>query len=207
MIVVSHGMGQITQLCDEAIWLERGTVREIGGARAVTRAYIDSVNQHEAERAAEAAVDQSGDIGRAGVGRRGSGEIRVQGVQFLDESGSSSGVLVSGRRAGVRLHYEATQDVRGVILGLGFDDNTGRVICGMNNSHCRFEVVRAGSGHMDFIADPLLLAEGAYRIRFELAQPGHVIDVSAEQHEVVVRGPDVDMDGTYLQLGEWKVSP
>ena len=172
MIVVSHGLGQIKDLCDEALWLERGTVKKNGGARAVTRAYIDSVNQHEAERAAEAAASQPGVTGIVGLGRRGSGEVRVREVQFLDESGDPRGVLVSGRRAGVRLHYDASRDVRGVILGLGFDDSTGRVICGMNNSHGRFDWVRAGSGYMDFIADPLLLAEGVYRMRFELRSAG-----------------------------------
>jgi lipopolysaccharide transport system ATP-binding protein len=50
MIVVSHGLGQITDLCDQAVWLEHGEVRGFGESRTVVRAYLDDVNHREVAR-------------------------------------------------------------------------------------------------------------------------------------------------------------
>ena len=55
MVMVSHGLGSITDLCDEAAWLETGYIKKIGPARDVTKAYLDSVNAKEAKAAEEGA--------------------------------------------------------------------------------------------------------------------------------------------------------
>jgi ABC-type polysaccharide/polyol phosphate transport system ATPase subunit len=39
VLFVSHGTGHIAQLCDTAIWIESGTLREMGPAREVARRY------------------------------------------------------------------------------------------------------------------------------------------------------------------------
>lgn len=39
VLFVSHGTGQVAQLCNTAIWIENGVLREIGPAREVTRRY------------------------------------------------------------------------------------------------------------------------------------------------------------------------
>lgn len=39
VLFVSHGTGQVAQLCDTAIWIDNGAVRDIGPAREVTRRY------------------------------------------------------------------------------------------------------------------------------------------------------------------------
>ncbi|MFY0022592.1 sugar ABC transporter ATP-binding protein, partial [Acinetobacter baumannii] len=39
VLFVSHSTGQVAQLCDTAVWIENGALREIGPAREVTRHY------------------------------------------------------------------------------------------------------------------------------------------------------------------------
>jgi ABC-type polysaccharide/polyol phosphate transport system ATPase subunit len=39
VLFVSHGTGQVAQLCNSAIWLENGVIRRIGPAREVAKAY------------------------------------------------------------------------------------------------------------------------------------------------------------------------
>lgn len=207
LVVVSHGMGQITDLCDEALWLEAGAVRMHGPARMVTKAYIDSVNASELARARSGSPhhDAETEPEPDDIARRGSGELRISDVEFLGADGHPTDVLICGRAATIRLHYHSEGELRGVILGLGLDDRKGLTVCGMNNSHQRFAIVPAGLGHMDFAAEPLLVAAGTYSLRFQVYQPGHVIDVSDGTAWVTVRGPDLDMDGTYLQTGAWSV--
>ena len=39
MLFVSHGTGQVAQLCDQAIWLDGGKIRAMGAAREVAKQY------------------------------------------------------------------------------------------------------------------------------------------------------------------------
>jgi ABC-2 type transport system ATP-binding protein/lipopolysaccharide transport system ATP-binding protein len=206
MIIVSHGMGQITELCDNAVWLEQGEVRALGPSGSTVRAYIDSVNAREAERDQRTREEQTEPSSDATHPRRGSGEIRVTRVEFLG-SPSTPGVLETGRPATVRLHYAAQAPVEQVLVGLGFDDASDRIACGMNNTHQPLPCVPAGHGHIDFVADRMLMAEGRYRVRVQVYRHGHVIDAIDDGLSVVVRGPEVEMAGAYLQLGAWDVVP
>jgi ABC-type polysaccharide/polyol phosphate transport system ATPase subunit len=45
VLFVSHGTGQVAQLCHKVIWVENGELRDIGPARDVTRRYDYNVHQ------------------------------------------------------------------------------------------------------------------------------------------------------------------
>lgn len=45
VLFVSHGTGQVATLCDRAIWIENGLVRQSGPAREVTKQYDYSVHE------------------------------------------------------------------------------------------------------------------------------------------------------------------
>lgn len=56
MLLVSHSMQQVLELCDEAIWLDKGAIRMRGESFAVVKAYeeflhgpIETMQKHEAE--------------------------------------------------------------------------------------------------------------------------------------------------------------
>ena len=54
IIVVSHALSSISEICDEAIWLEKGEVKAIGPARKVVATYLREVNRKEEERSGNA---------------------------------------------------------------------------------------------------------------------------------------------------------
>jgi lipopolysaccharide transport system ATP-binding protein len=47
VILVSHSLGQIREMCDAAAWLEGGRVRQIGDAAVVSRAYEESLQAND----------------------------------------------------------------------------------------------------------------------------------------------------------------
>ncbi|MEI2715429.1 MAG: ABC transporter ATP-binding protein [Candidatus Nanopelagicales bacterium] len=70
MVLVSHSLGQVQQLCDETLWLERGEVQQIGPTRKVAQAYLERVNEIEASKAAARARRSPGRwINRNAAGR------------------------------------------------------------------------------------------------------------------------------------------
>jgi lipopolysaccharide transport system ATP-binding protein len=47
VILVSHSMGQVEDMCDHAAWLSHGNLVEVGDATTTIKSYLDSLNQGE----------------------------------------------------------------------------------------------------------------------------------------------------------------
>ncbi len=129
VLFVSHSSSQVALLCDTAIWIENGVLREIGPARDVTRRYDYSVHERlsagklmevdavtlstPAEKAADRAEDP------AGIGEDGSfgqetaakieifrkGPIIIQKVLFLDAAGKPTKVFRTWDPWRIEVHY------------------------------------------------------------------------------------------------------
>lgn len=48
MVIVSHGLGLVRQLCDHAAWIDRGLLRSIGPVDDVVGSYVDEVHRTDA---------------------------------------------------------------------------------------------------------------------------------------------------------------
>ncbi len=51
IVIVSHALGQIEKLCDRAIWIDEGVIREEGSARQICKKYLDVMEEARLERA------------------------------------------------------------------------------------------------------------------------------------------------------------
>ncbi len=71
IVVVSHSLGAVRTMCDEAAWLERGVVKEIGTPGLLIEKYVQ--NSHTERVAAE-----------GGGSRWGTGQAQVERVELLD---------------------------------------------------------------------------------------------------------------------------
>jgi lipopolysaccharide transport system ATP-binding protein len=67
VLFVSHSTGQVAQLCNQAIWIENGELRDIGPAREVTRRYDYSVHQRVSNQLGRIVdiVDETAESGAA----------------------------------------------------------------------------------------------------------------------------------------------
>jgi ABC-type polysaccharide/polyol phosphate transport system ATPase subunit len=53
MFLVSHGLGSIKEMCNEAIWLDRGKLMMRGEPADVVKAYIEFVKVKKSESTTE----------------------------------------------------------------------------------------------------------------------------------------------------------
>ncbi|MFQ7393951.1 MAG: ABC transporter ATP-binding protein, partial [Lachnospira eligens] len=51
IIIVSHALGQIEEICDKSIWIKDGQIEQEGDPREVDIAYLDYMNQERMEQA------------------------------------------------------------------------------------------------------------------------------------------------------------
>jgi ABC-2 type transport system ATP-binding protein/lipopolysaccharide transport system ATP-binding protein len=200
MIIVSHGLSSIEQLCDHAVWLDQGRVREIGPSHEVTRSYLDSINAKEASRHAPD-PDAAEPVQTAW---RGSGEIRVVAVELLNAQGQSSNFLLSGGPGAFRVHYRADAEVPRLAMTITVEDLQGRNLLRVSSRDQGLLAIPAGKGYVDFEMRELFLSGGTYVVKTMTEVDGHIVEALDEGFEITVRSPRAGQEGSFLQPGTWR---
>jgi lipopolysaccharide transport system ATP-binding protein len=155
VVVTSHEMGQITELCDRAVWLEDGLVRDDGLAVEVAEHYRTSMQ-------AETITVEQPDA--AGL-RLGSRAVEITAVRVVT-TGPASNTLHSGDGLAVEVDYHAHRPVEGAIFVVSAHAATGGARCFDLNTEAdgrpldRLE----GTGTLRLALDRVDLAGGAYQL-------------------------------------------
>jgi lipopolysaccharide transport system ATP-binding protein len=201
IVLVTHSLGLIRDMCDQAIWLEHGQIRRLGPAIEVADAYIADVNErelqaHQVSTNEEPAANESK--------RLGSGEVRVTSLEFLDGEGKPSPVLLAGAPCTIRMHYLAHEPVSHVIFGIGFLHESGANVSGPNSGRQGSWSIASGSGYVDFVVDELLLQPATYRVSTAIVDRGHTYDYADREFDLHVRGRGNQEPGLTRMPGFWK---
>jgi ABC-type polysaccharide/polyol phosphate transport system ATPase subunit len=195
IVLVSHAMVQIHNLCDQVAWFEHGNLKEIGAARELVSAYTGSVQ-----------VDRTEDEDGA---RWGSGEGRIEHGELLDPAGHETTQLRSGDPATIRIHYRMAEPIEQPVFSLGIHTLDGTNVSGPNtrDAHCVPEKLD-GEGHLDLHFDSLRLLPNTYDLTCSLFD-FHVMHPYDVRHKLlrfdVVRGPIEEVTGLVSLGGRWQI--
>ncbi|MGH8898385.1 MAG: ABC transporter ATP-binding protein [Egibacteraceae bacterium] len=203
IIFVTHAMSLVQTLCDRAAWLDHGRLKVEGSPLEVVDAYLATVNEAESKRLGQ---DTSG---AHDASRRGSGEVRVSTVEFVDPDGRTCPVGVSGQPLVVRVHYTVHEPIEDAVFGLAFHHESGAHIAGPNSQTGGVEVGRLdGDGHIDYCLDSLPFTHGVYFVTAALVDTTlrHVYDYRDRAFELRVQpGPGPEASGMVLLDGRWRL--
>jgi ABC-2 type transport system ATP-binding protein/lipopolysaccharide transport system ATP-binding protein len=200
IVLVTHSLGLIRDMCDQAMWLEHGQIRGLGPAVEVADAYIADVNEREvqAHQVTSAEASPSGESKRLG-----SGEVRITSLEFLDGDGKPSPVLLAGAPCTIRMHYSSQEQISHVIFGLGFLHESGANVSGPNSGRRGSWAIEAGSGYVDFVVEELLLQPGTYQVSTAIVDRGHTFDYADREFDLRVRGRGDQEPGLTRMPGTW----
>lgn len=108
VVLVSHDLGLVKQLCDRAIFLMDGRVAAEGEPSDVINRYVGSVL--EKQKAWQKTEDAAHEL--TASHRHGDGAVEIRAVEFSGKDGSPVGAVQAGDRVTVRLelHFHETQD-------------------------------------------------------------------------------------------------
>ena len=203
IVIVTHALGFIENLCDQAAWLDHGVLCAVDDSRKVVRQYLEAVNEEEAAHSPSAEQGEPA----AGPARLGSGEVRVTKLEYLDTSGKVSPVLLSGQAATFRMHYDASTPITEPVFGLGFVHESGVTVAGPNSGASgTLPRTIAGKGYVDFRVPSLTLQPGSFEVTTAIVHKGHVYDYAERAFDLRVRGGGTDEPGLVRFSGSWDAS-
>ncbi|HEX2700607.1 MAG TPA: ABC transporter ATP-binding protein [Acidimicrobiales bacterium] len=196
IVLVSHSMVAVHNLCDKVAWLDHGRVKMLDSARAVVDEYTGAVQ-----------VDSKAD-GDTGT-RWGSGEGVLESVELLNGSGTPTTQIRTGDAVTVRLHYRVSQPIERPNFGIVFQTVDGTQVSGPNSRDGGVVIERLeGAGHIDLSIDPLLLVPNTYDISASIHDWGGLHPYDVRRHIVrfhVEPGEPRETFGVVSLGGRWKV--
>lgn len=180
IVIVSHSLGQIEQICERSIWIHNGKIWEQGSPREVHPVYLDYMGQkrleiakHEEEKQTDLSDDLEAISTKAAFEKNkkrwGNGMARIQNIEILNEEGLESTVFETGKNITIKLQYCVKQRVEEAVIGIGFYRTDGVYIYGVNT---RLDKINEFCLEKDGVAKIILknvnLMPGQYTIDFAL---------------------------------------
>jgi lipopolysaccharide transport system ATP-binding protein len=207
IVLVTHSLGQVQSLCDEAIWMEKGQIRERGHAIDIARSYLRQVNLAEAEAGFDGELGDT-DLAVEGRGeRRGTGEITIEHVSFVNAHRAVTPFANSGRPLVARIHYKAHQPVKNPSFGLRFHTDGGTMVTAPNSRRGRINTgVVEGEGTILYKMPRMHLTPGTYHITAGVYDENnlHIFDQRDREFELRVQPGNANDGEGYLDMGgQW----
>jgi lipopolysaccharide transport system ATP-binding protein len=180
VLFVSHNMAAVENLCHRAIWIDNGQIRADGNARDVIKTYLATFT--EAQTAGY-------DLDKI-ESRKGTGDIRFTGIEFLGPKGEPLQLVSTGDEFVVRLYYRAKNRVLNPHFGFSLNTDFGTLITELNTWLSGFDipVIEPGEGHIDLEIKSLnvmpsqyfisLWAEGIGPVHYDVLENCASLDVT-----------------------------
>ena len=173
IVIVSHAMAQIENICDRSIWIEDGVIRMDGIPRDVHPVYMERMSkknhhgQDEGDDKAEVEKDEDGKLKRWG-----SGEAKMTDVSVIDAEGKKRYEYSPWESFTVHIDYEAQKELKDVVIGLAIYRNDGAMVYGTNTLIDTAKPVELKEkGSIDLKVENLPVSNGMYVIDLALHKP------------------------------------
>ena len=148
IVIVSHSLGQIEQICDRSIWIKDGVIEAEGNPKDVHLKYLDYMNQERMEQAEKEQIRQAKleremmekkkeeeriKKERAKVNSRyGNEDAKFTEIHMLNASGEESRIFKTGEKMVLDLNYHVENKVTDAVFGFGIFRNDALWVYGTN---------------------------------------------------------------------------
>jgi ABC-type polysaccharide/polyol phosphate transport system ATPase subunit len=219
LVFVTHQLDQVRNLCDRAMWLDRGEAVMIGDPVRVVDAYLQQVaggaraTPHAPVLLPEGdqppvPADEPEEHDRNDLleeERWGSGEVILRRVALVDPEGRELVALGAGTAVTIEMDVEVRVPQNDFVFGVGIYHADGTCVYGTNTDleGLMADTLDAG-GRVKFVIPSLDLVAGSYRIDAAVhTRNGRAFDYRRGVLRFVV-GSRVHDTGIYRPKHDWK---
>lgn len=157
IVLVSHSLEAVRNICDTVIWLHAGEIKGQGKSNEVVTLYLKQVNQAEREKAGQKVDEPS--LGT----RSGSFEAEITKVVFYQEDNEPTNSFKTNKPFVAHIYYRAHKSIKDPVFGAAIYRNDGIHVTGPNTkvSKSRIDQI-SGEGYVEYRVDSLPLLSGTY---------------------------------------------
>ena len=183
IVLVTHDLNLISQICGRALVLSRGKASFLGKAEEAINHYLQLIKSGEGLEE-DARRPEPGAVAAAEDSRRwGTRKVEIVGVDFVDEKGSRKNVFATGDYFEARLSYVSHEAGVKAVFGAAFNTIYKMLIYGPNTLESDFPDSLPERGTVRFIVPRLPLFEGDYLFSASVYDPG--LSVAYDHHEMM----------------------
>lgn len=190
IVIVSHSLGQIEQICDRSIWIRNGKIQMEGTPKNVHLEYLEYMNQERMDEAekerirleAKAAKERQEAEKRAEEERKreeeqrkkeeeerekkrryGSRDAEFTDIKLLDKDGNAAEIFRTGESMLLDLNYKVNKKVSDAVFGFGIFRSDGLWCYGTNTRIDHFDNFDIEKdGNYKVLLDSVMLIPGQY---------------------------------------------
>jgi len=187
VLFVSHSESIVMELCDRAIWIQNGKIRQIGAAEPVCKAYIADVWRLEKERNRRTNEELSAsEAETASTGRYElSGDsIKITQVAVLDGEGQPTTGVTNGEQISFAIKWEGCSAHHNNYCSIRIDSERIQAHSGIESYQHGFFIndgkPLAGRGKVVFTLERAEFGAGRYFVSASLCR--HMVPKSREAY-------------------------
>lgn len=230
IVIVSHSMEQIEQICDRSIWIHDGKIRREGRPRDVHPEYLDFMGEKRQELAWKEAENKevnkeseetketdnenfeeshvvNHDKPEEKKKRWGNGYARIEKIVLLDRQGKEKSVIKTGDAVAIQITYKVNQKVEDAVFGIGIFRSDGIQCYGTNtriDKQNKFDLTKDGVVQINVPAMSLMAGEYLLDVAIE-ADIGIAVDYYKEAYRFEVFS-DINDVGIARIEHDWKIT-
>jgi ABC-2 type transport system ATP-binding protein len=165
IIIVSHDLDMVRNLCSRALFICQGRVLEYGRADDVVRGYRSYIERTEREKSIVQAAAANEEIPQTGE-RFGSGEALIERVCLLDSCGREVNAIHAGEDATISLRVVFREQSERPIFGIRITDERDINVYGTNTwiQGVKTRIFRKGESVEVNFSQKMDLIKGNYRV-------------------------------------------
>ncbi len=224
IVIVSHSLGQIEQICERSIWIHEGAVKEAGKPREVHPVYLDYMGkkrEHIAEKEAariaekeknnaneekrETPEKQNDATAEKNLRRWGNGKARIIRIELLDQDKRKKALFETGTDITVHLDYKIYETVFDAVVGIGIFRTDGVYCYGTNTRLDKMEKYDLKEdGTVEILLKNIVLMTGRYTLDLAIeSETGIPVDYWREAAVLELYSTKEDV-GLVRVAHEWK---
>ena len=171
IVIVSHDLGSIERLCNRAIWIEEGKIRDEGIPHDIVAEYLDDIMSKDEnkkikvqskEKIEEKITEKKEN--KKDKNRTGNKDVEIIDIKLLNEKDEVSDTYNSEDKLKIQVKYKRNNDeLKDSVFGFGIFRNDGLNCYGTNTFIDNFGKIKIqDEGTVEVIIDQIQLLEGKY---------------------------------------------
>jgi lipopolysaccharide transport system ATP-binding protein len=204
ILLVTHSLERVEEICTRAMWLDHGEIVSLGTAKSVVTHYLTHNLGQESERL-------TAERGKAAQTRWGTHQVEITGVRLTDLRGLEQSIFETGQTFQLHMDYLAHTPVSGAVFGLAMHRQDGVHVTGPNTAQAGFILPELnGAGAVTYTVPSLPLLAGLYHLSVAVVNQDDTITYDYHDHTYAFRVVNANREmpenfGLLTLGGKWEI--